>query len=83
MAKMMEDQPYDDRHDPRGIDTGLPKQIYLNPAVNVQTVTAPREDPLRTAVKNAVTRLTALDAMDAEDVHNVRCEVIAALVAAL
>lgn len=83
MAKMMEDQPYDDRHDPRGIDTGLPKQIYLDPEVNTRTVTAPREDPLRTAVKNAVTKLTMFDAEDSEDVHNVRCEVIALLVAAL
>lgn len=79
----IEEQPYDDRHDPRGIDTGLPKEIYLDPAVNVQAVTAPREDPLRTAVKNAVTKLTVLDAEDSEDVHNVRCEVIALLVAAL
>lgn len=79
----IEEQPYDDRHDPRGIDTGLPKQIYLDPAVNVQTVTAPREDPLRAAVKDAVARLAALDAEDSEDVHNVRLEVIEALVRAL
>lgn len=77
-----EEQPYDDRHDPRGIDTGVPP-IYVDPSVNSRDITAPREDPLRAAVKDAVTRLTMLDAEDSEDVHNVRCEVIAALVAAL
>lgn len=78
----IEEQPYDDRHDPRGIDTGVPP-VYVDPSVNSRDVTAPCEDPLRAAVKNAVTRLTMLDAEDSEDVHNVRCEVIAALVAAL
>lgn len=70
----IEEQPYDDRHDPRGIDTGLPKQIYLDPV--------PAET-MRAAIKDAVTKLTVLDAEDSEDVHNVRCEVIALLVAAL
>lgn len=70
----IEEQPYDERHR---------EPVYLDPAVNVQTVTAPREDPLRSAVKNAVTKLTMLDAEDSEDVHNVRCEVVALLVAAL
>lgn len=70
----IEEQPYDDRHR---------EPTYLDPEVNTRTITAPREDPLRTAVKNAVTKLTVLDAEDSEDVHNVRCEVIALLVAAL
>lgn len=70
----IEEQPYDDRHR---------EPVYLDSAVNVQTVTAPREDPLRAAVKDAVARLAALDAEDSEDVHNVRCEVIEALVRAL
>lgn len=69
-----EEQPFDDRHR---------EPVYLDHEVNTRTITAPREDPLRSAVKDAVTRLTMLDAEDSEDVHNVRCEVIALLVAAL